>query len=534
MFTKTCSLISAFMKCVLLRQQFWQYLLTAAGILQDCVTATRQFAYEREWKCHMEEHNKHWLCPYGCVGQYESLSEFRSHLQLQHTVAETMVPSLSNSCARVKTIRTTVACPLCLQVAPSYDKWLKHVGHHLRQLALFAIPSRLTSSNSEDELDANAEDEVNQAVMDNEDFCASDDGEQSDRENYMADKFDADTQAASHGVGQSEGHTTSALSPTSPPDTAWNHIPVDDPTSQAPYYRIYRRLLQGELPDPTAPLIFSPPKDSDELFDSLRAKYPHLKSHGERMREAETEFLLHESQSSRVASPKQTSEPASDVEMYDAPPVGESESDVESMSTDRRGSQASEDQRDYILDLERTPSNDRTQQWQQGQPKRPLIFQCTLCPKRFTRAYNLRSHLRTHTDERPFVCTVCGKAFARQHDRKRHEGLHSGEKKFVCRGTLQSTANWGCGRRFGRADALGRHFRSEAGRVCIKPLLDKEAAERQKAWLEKQQQVQVAAGLVVPQPLLAQPHMNMMDNFLPTAILQQYPALAGLDWNLLP
>jgi hypothetical protein len=129
---------------------------------------------------------------------------------------------------------------------------------------------------------------------------------------------------------------------------------------------------------------------------------------------------------------------------------------------------------------------------------------------------------------------VCGKAFARQHDRKRHEGLHSGEKKFVCRGTLQSTASWGCGRRFARADALGRHFRSEAGRVCIKPLLDEEAAERQKAWLEEQQQAQVAAGLVAPQPMMAQPHVDMMNNFLPAALLQQYPALAGLDWNSLP
>jgi uncharacterized Zn-finger protein len=198
-----------------------------------------------------------------------------------------------------------------------------------------------------------------------------------------------------------------------------------------------------------------------------------------------------------------------------------------------RSSSNALDQRDYILDLanpERTPSNGADSRRQQ---KHPATFQCNLCPKRFTRAYNLRSHLRTHTDERPFVCTVCGKAFARQHDRKRHEGLHSGEKKFVCRGTLQSTASWGCGRRFARADALGHHFRSETGRVCIKPLLDEEAAEGQKAWLEEQQQAQVATGLVAPQPRMAQPHADMINNFLHAALLQQYPALARLDWNSL-
>lgn len=200
-----------------------------------------------------------------------------------------------------------------------------------------------------------------------------------------------------------------------------------------------------------------------------------------------------------------------------------------------RSSSNASDQREYILNLaepERTPSNGS----RDGRVQRhPATFQCTLCPKRFTRAYNLRSHLRTHTDERPFVCTVCGKAFARQHDRKRHEGLHSGEKKFVCKGNLQSGSQWGCGRRFARADALGRHFRSEAGRVCIKPLLDEEAADRQKAWIEEQQHAQVAAGLVAPQPLLQQPQQfDMSGTFLPAALLQQYPALAGIDWNAMP
>lgn len=83
-------------------------------------------------------------------------------------------------------------------------------------------------------------------------------------------------------------------------------------------------------------------------------------------------------------------------------------------------------------------------------------------------------------------------------------------------------------------DALGRHFRSEAGRVCIHPVLDEEAAESQIAWLEEQQQAQIAAGLVAPSPTIAQLHMDMTNNFLPAALLQQYPALAGLDWNSIP
>ncbi|KAJ9134105.1 Transcriptional regulator CRZ1 [Pleurostoma richardsiae] len=173
--------------------------------------------------------------------------------------------------------------------------------------------------------------------------------------------------------------------------------------------------------------------------------------------------------------------------------------------------------------------------------KHPATFQCTLCPKRFTRAYNLRSHLRTHTDERPFVCTVCGKAFARQHDRKRHEGLHSGEKKFVCKGDLKAGGQWGCGRRFARADALGRHFRSEAGRICIKPLLDEELLERQRIWGEQhlaQQQAAAAqqmamGGMMAPPGMDAAGYpMDAAGNYmLPQALLTQYPALATMNWG---
>ncbi|KAK5215941.1 hypothetical protein LTR47_009475 [Exophiala xenobiotica] len=116
-----------------------------------------------------------------------------------------------------------------------------------------------------------------------------------------------------------------------------------------------------------------------------------------------------------------------------------------------------------------------------GGIRRPSSFQCNLCPLIFTRANNLRSHLRLHSGERPFVCTVCGKAFARLNDRKRHEGLHSGERKFFCGGEHPSRPGvfWGCGHKFARADTLGYHFQSEGGRICIKPLREEEKALRQ-------------------------------------------------------
>ncbi|KAL3417404.1 hypothetical protein PVAG01_11404 [Phlyctema vagabunda] len=147
-------------------------------------------------------------------------------------------------------------------------------------------------------------------------------------------------------------------------------------------------------------------------------------------------------------------------------------------------------------------------------PRHPATFQCSLCPKRFTRAYNLRSHLRTHTDERPFICNICGKAFARQHDRKRHEGLHSGEKRFVCKGELQSGGSWGCGRRFARIDALARHFLSEAGQICIMPLYDN---DRDVTLLTSHDRGN--------RELLLNPR-----GVFPATLLLQYPALGSMAW----
>ncbi|KIY44475.1 hypothetical protein FISHEDRAFT_11967, partial [Fistulina hepatica ATCC 64428] len=70
------------------------------------------------------------------------------------------------------------------------------------------------------------------------------------------------------------------------------------------------------------------------------------------------------------------------------------------------------------------------------------------CGSTFTRRFNFRSHLRSHTEERPFVCgwPGCTKGFARSHDCKRHQALHQSKSS--------ANACVGCKKTFSRTDAL--------------------------------------------------------------------------------
>ncbi|XP_064628290.1 zinc finger protein 846-like isoform X2 [Lineus longissimus] len=80
-----------------------------------------------------------------------------------------------------------------------------------------------------------------------------------------------------------------------------------------------------------------------------------------------------------------------------------------------------------------------------------LDWRCQICGVVYRQRTNLKSHMMTHTGERPFACSRCGKAFRRKDQLKEHINIHTGEKTYTCEI---------CGKCFTQRGTLNSHMRN--------------------------------------------------------------------------
>ncbi|KAG5365650.1 Transcriptional regulator prz1 [Yarrowia sp. B02] len=124
-------------------------------------------------------------------------------------------------------------------------------------------------------------------------------------------------------------------------------------------------------------------------------------------------------------------------------------------------------------------------------------FVCPLCEHTFTRHHNLKSHLLTHSHEKPFTCETCNSKFRRLHDLKRHVKLHTGEKPYNCEK---------CGRKFARGDALVRHMKGSG--TCTGINVDERDFQGYQPLQPKALNTPVQQPIQATQPSPAQPNQQ--------------------------
>ena len=78
-------------------------------------------------------------------------------------------------------------------------------------------------------------------------------------------------------------------------------------------------------------------------------------------------------------------------------------------------------------------------------------YKCEECQKRFTRKFDVKRHMLSHTQTRQYKCSICVKTFLHSNDLKNHQYVHTTEQRYGCDF---------CGKKFKMLKRMQRHVKN--------------------------------------------------------------------------
>ena len=75
----------------------------------------------------------------------------------------------------------------------------------------------------------------------------------------------------------------------------------------------------------------------------------------------------------------------------------------------------------------------RNERNERGKKPRGINNVCKVCDKEYQSPSQLKSHMRVHSGERPYMCIICDMLFSQKSNLTQHMCIHTGDKPYQCK-----------------------------------------------------------------------------------------------------
>ena len=125
--------------------------------LDECEDAEETFESRHRWFAHeLRFHRRVWMCHGHCDRKYPSQTSFLEHVRESGHIAANQLSALAEMCEGPTDTASRTTCLLCCEEITGTKKLEKHLGRHMEEVALFALPT--SSFDSEQEMESESSD----------------------------------------------------------------------------------------------------------------------------------------------------------------------------------------------------------------------------------------------------------------------------------------------------------------------------------------------------------------------------------------